>query len=173
MTAFTIDRICREAKVSRGLINHHFGSKNELLISVYETMTGYLAEASSTIHAEASAPVDRLNALIRASFKPEAFDRSKLKAWLTLWGELSTNRRLQGLHRKRYRAYRSGLALAISAIAEERGRDVDATSLGLKLIALIDGLWLEWCVNPNVLSPETAKTACLDLVESDRGPISR
>ena len=42
--AFTIDRICREAKVSRGLINHYFKSKDDLLVAAYEAMTDYLPE---------------------------------------------------------------------------------------------------------------------------------
>ena len=37
---FTIDRICTEAKVSRGLITHHFKSIDGLLAAVYETMYG-------------------------------------------------------------------------------------------------------------------------------------
>ena len=31
---FTIDRICREAKVSRGLISHYFAGKDDLLAAV-------------------------------------------------------------------------------------------------------------------------------------------
>ena len=32
---FTIDNICREAGVSRGLITHHFGSKDGLLSLIH------------------------------------------------------------------------------------------------------------------------------------------
>lgn len=35
---FTVDRICAEAGVSRGLITHHFGSMNGLLAAVYASM---------------------------------------------------------------------------------------------------------------------------------------
>ena len=34
---FTIDRICREANVSRGLISHYFAGKDELLAAVYRS----------------------------------------------------------------------------------------------------------------------------------------
>lgn len=172
MSAFTIDRIRNEAGVSRGLINHYFGSKDDLLTSAYETMTDYLADASRVISAGNSAsPLKQLTMLVEASFDPEAFDRSSLKAWLTLWGELSTNGQLQALHRKRYSAYRDGLIEAITAIAGDRQREVDARSLALALIALIDGLWLEWCIDPDVLSPDDARTACYQLIESKLGSI--
>ena len=35
---FTIDNICNEAGVSRGLITHHFKSKDGLLVAVYRAM---------------------------------------------------------------------------------------------------------------------------------------
>ena len=34
----TIETICDEAKVSRGLINHHFGSKEELIRQSYKAL---------------------------------------------------------------------------------------------------------------------------------------
>ncbi len=172
LSAFTIDNIRREAGVSRGLINHHFDGKDDLLAAVYEAMTVYLAEAPrASLDAAGLTPVKRLNALIAASFEAEAFDRSQLRAWLALWGEVSTNPRLQALHRERYDRYRDGLALAIAAIAGERARPVDAAGLARTLIALIDGLWLEWCLDSSVLSPEDAKAACYDIVEPQLGPI--
>lgn len=174
MSAFTIDRICREAKVSRGLINHYFKSKDDLLAAAYEAMTDYLAEAPrNRLGGDPASPADQLVALIEASFDPNIFERSKLKAWLSLWGEVTTNPALQALHRKRYHAYRGGLVSALSAIAKQRGRKLDAKRLALKLIALIDGLWLEWCFAPDLLSSEEAKAACYDLVEVELGPIER
>jgi len=174
MSAFTIDRICREAGVSRGLINHHFESKNALLVAAYEAMTEYLAEASRAGMAEAGAdPVKRLNAMIAASFVQDAFVKSQLRAWLAVWGEISANRQLLALHRKRYDQYSEGLTSAISAIAKQRKRKVDAKGLARMLIALIDGLWLEWCLDSSALSSRSARAACYDLIEPHLGPIDR
>lgn len=173
MSAFTIDRIRAEAGVSRGLINHHFKGKGELLVRVYEAMTAYLVEAPPRSHAGADASsVERFNAMIEASFAPDAFDRTRLRAWLALWGEVSTNPKLRTLHRRRYRQYRRAIAAAISAIARERKRPVDSEGLAVMLIALIDGLWLEWCLDPSALSAADAKAACYDLMEPHLGPLS-
>lgn len=174
ISAFTIDKIRKEAGVSRGLINHYFGSKDDLLVCAYEAMTDYLADTSRLLSEDQTDfPLGSLSALIEVSFNRETFDRPSLKAWLTLWGELSTNRELQRLHRKRYDIYRTSLARAIEAIARERKRDVDAAGLARKLIAMIDGLWLEWCLDPDVLSASEAKAACYELVEAELGPVSR
>ena len=44
MNGFTIDRICRAARVSRGLVNHHFKTKEDLLLRIYAEMTAHLLE---------------------------------------------------------------------------------------------------------------------------------
>ena len=45
ITAFTIDNICREANASRGLVTHHFGSKDGLLAACYSQMYDRLTAA--------------------------------------------------------------------------------------------------------------------------------
>ena len=44
MSAFTIDQICKQAGVSRGLINHHFKTKEDLLVCIYANMTDHLVQ---------------------------------------------------------------------------------------------------------------------------------
>ena len=160
--------------MSRGLINHHFESKDALLACAYEEMTGYMAEATrACLESKELLPEARLNTMIEASFATDTFDRSQLRAWLALWGEVSSNPRLQATHRERYDRYRDGLVLAISDLARDRGRSVNAAGLALMLIALIDGLWLEWCLDSSVVSPKAAKQACYDLMEPHLGTIDR
>lgn len=173
LSAFTIDRICREAGVSRGLISHHFDGKDGLLLAVYETLTAHLSEASlAGLRRLGATPAERLAELIEASFRPEIFNRRHLRAWLALWSEAATDPRLQAAHRARYADYRSSLANALRALARERGRAVDAKRLATMLIGLIDGLWLEWCLNPDAVSRKEARAACSELIESRLGPLA-
>lgn len=172
VAAFTIDRICRAAGVSRGLINHHFDGKDALLVAVYETMTEQLAETLEARLGDPEASPDaRLAAVITASFAPEAFDPAQMRAWLALWGEVSTNHQLQAAHRRLYALYRDGLARAIGEIAQARRREVDAEALAIALIALIDGLWLECCLDPSLLTPDDAVATCNALLAAQIGPI--
>ena len=174
ISAFTIDNICREADVSRGLINHHFESKQGLLVAVYETMTAYLEEITERCLASDAATAEaRLCDIIDASFAPHAFSRSQFKAWLALWGEIANDQRLRELHRRRYQIYRRGLAEVFAATAKARQRALDADSLATACVALIDGLWVEWGLDPEGLSPEEAKAACYGLIEAQLGPIAR
>jgi AcrR family transcriptional regulator len=166
---FTIDSICREAGVSRGLITHHFGSKDGLLAAVYASMYDRLLTAI----APADGPVPSLAGLVEASFAPEVFNPASLKIWLALWGEIANNAALQAVHRRRYGDFRASVARAIAAEAARRNRPVDAEALAVMFIALSDGVWLEQAIDPSMLSPGAAREACFGLLEAFLGPLPR
>ena len=63
ITAFTVDNICREAKASRGLIAHHFGSKDALLAAVYATMYDRLIAVMAPVDASAPSVVALIEAV--------------------------------------------------------------------------------------------------------------
>ena len=83
MSGFTIDRIRRRAGVSRGLINHHFRSKDDLLLQIYAQMTAHLL-----VETEQGTPREFLRAVIDFNFDERTFNTSNLRAWLAVWGEI-------------------------------------------------------------------------------------
>ena len=68
MSAFTIDQICKQARVSRGLINHHFKTKEDLLICIYANMTDHLVQDFKT-----DEPAQQLAEIIETSFDEHSF----------------------------------------------------------------------------------------------------
>ena len=48
---------------------------------------------------------------------------------------------------------------------------MNAEAMAITLIALVDGLWLELCLDPTGMTPESAKAACLALLEPVLGPM--
>jgi TetR/AcrR family transcriptional regulator, transcriptional repressor of bet genes len=165
MRAFTVDKICAEAGVSRGLITHHFGSMNGLLAAVYariyqDTMPGLTAEG---------APGDRLAALIDGLFAPKSFNRDVLNTWVALWGQISNNAALRAEHRRQYSDYLASLTKAIAAQGAACGREVDARTLAKSLICLVDGLSLQHCLDPDVMPAKEASAACRAFLEPHIG----
>ncbi len=175
--AFTINSICREAGVSRGLINHHFDSLDALLVEVYKSslyasVNAHIAEARERRALSADwAPQEALVRLVRSNFSPIYFSRENLLLWLSLWGEIAVNTRLKAAHSELYNAYRAELAEDIAAVARARGRDVDASALARNFIALVDGLWLEWCLDEGVVTPEAAEAAGFEMLEARVGAL--
>jgi len=173
IASFTVDRISQEARVSRGLINHHFDGIDDLLQSVYEAMTQSMGVAARATLFVDGGPHERLNTVIDAMFTPPMFSKSSLRAWLALWGEVATNSRLRAAHRRSYDAYRQAMADAISGIAQERSKTVDAQALATTCIALMDGLWIEWCLDSTVVTRESAKASVYDILEARLGKLKR
>jgi len=166
IAAFTVDNICRRAGASRGLIAHHFGSKDGLLAAVYEAayapMLGRLAPGGTPL---------ALGALIDAMFDAEAHDLPTLRVWLALWGEIAVNPALKAAHRRNYAAYRAIVEAAIEAQCRSRGLGPDIPVLATSVIALVDGLWLEQCIDPEGLDPARARAACRAMLEPALGPL--
>lgn len=179
IAAFTIDSICREAGVSRGLINHHFDGLDGLLIEVYKSslyasVNSHIEEVRRRRAANVDwPPEESLVALVRSNFSPVYFSRENLLIWLSLWGEIAVNTRLQGAHSTLYNAYRAELAEDIAAVARSRGKNVDAPALARNFIALVDGLWLEWCLDATVVTPEDAEAAGFEMLEAQVGPLRK
>jgi AcrR family transcriptional regulator len=156
--AFTVDQICAEAGVSRGLITHHFGSMNALLAAVY-----------SQIYAASTPTPDmlqepRILSLLDHLFSPAFFNRESLNIWLTLWAEISNNPDLKSEHRTQYRAYHAMIAATLPP--------PHADTLARTLICLVDGLGLQHCIDPETMPAATARQTCLDLLIPHLGPLS-
>ena len=155
---FTVDKIVAEAGVSRGLITHHYGSMDGLLVAVYSRMYGEWIAAISAPRPGLS----RLEALVEALVSPDLFDRDVLNVWLTLWGEIANNPVLRAEHRARYSDYRDSIAAALRETAQDP--QLDADTVATAFICLIDGLGVQRCVEPALLSEAKARAACWALL---------
>ena len=153
---FTVDNICHEAGTSRGLITHHFGSKNALLAAIYASIYGKVLEKL----ARSETKPQSIDELVEMIFGDSSLNREYLNVWLALWGEIAVNTALQVEHRKNYALYREHIARAISAFARGRGVTVDSYDVATILISLVDGLWLEQCIDQSLLSLDRAKDLC-------------
>ncbi len=148
LQGFTVDNICRESGTSRGLITHHFGSKDALLAAVYATVYGRVLDSLDRVEK----PPRSLDDLVSLIFVASSLDRDELNVWLALWGEIAINPVLQSEHRRNYALYRERVARLISAYARSKRITIDSYELATVMISLADGLWLEQCIDQSQLS---------------------
>ena len=158
----SIRKICAEAGVSIGLLNHHYTGKDELVAEAYLEVTrrigALLREALDAQPGDARA---RLSAYFRASFCAELLNPRLLYAYLAFWGAVKSAETIRRAHEASFSEYRALLARTLCLLAEEqRWRAFDAELAAISLNALLDGLWLEYGLNPHTFSPEQGVQAC-------------
>ncbi|NTX32458.1 transcriptional regulator BetI [Burkholderia pyrrocinia] len=162
----TIDRICAEAKVSRGLINHHFQSKDELMAQTYKRLATDLLDVSRAAAANATSPEEKLDAIIKVCFAAPVFAPKNVKVWLGFWSVAHSDPVIRKAHKELYSGYRQALKKLFDQIAEVRGSTVDSDLAALTLTAVIDGFWLELARDPTSFTAEDALTSCLRVVDT-------
>jgi TetR/AcrR family transcriptional repressor of bet genes len=158
----SIRKICAQAGVSVGLISHHYSGKDELVAEAYRSITAQVMQALRSAVAAAKPDARaRLSAFFQASFSAEMLAPELLDAWLAFWGAVKTAEAINSAHKHSYGQYRSLLAQMLADLAAEGGwNDFAADLAAVSLSALLDGLWLEFGLNPGVFSPEQGVQIC-------------
>jgi TetR/AcrR family transcriptional regulator, transcriptional repressor of bet genes len=169
----SVRRIAARAGVSIGLINHHFPKKEQLVAEAYKQFNRTLADGfrRAVERAPPSARA-RLRAFFRATFSRPNLDPNVLSAWVVFWGLFRHSPEIQRVHDEAYGGYVDLLRDLLAQFAREHGRlrmSLRLAAIGLN--ALLDGLWLEWCLAPRNFRASEAVTICESWVESLLHPI--
>lgn len=158
----SIRRISAQAKVSIGLINHHFPTKDALVAETYRFFNNELVAGLRRAVAEATGtPREQLRAFFAASFSPPNLDSDVLAVWVVFWGMFRHSKDIQRVQSETYRGYLDLLRGMLADLERETGRlrfNLRLAAIGLT--ALIDGLWLEWCLDPDSFEPTEAVQLC-------------
>jgi AcrR family transcriptional regulator len=166
----SVRQIAAEAGVTQGLITHHFGEINELVAYAFDIMSAGLLQAILKAVEEAEpTPQARLDAFIEASFSPLLFDRDVLGVWVVFWGLILHSPRMSASQQQEYGDYVETVEGLIADLAAAENFEVGDVRLTAKAFtALMDGLWLAWCLNPNAFRPGDGAQLCRNWIEGLR-----
>lgn len=158
----SVRAICREAGVSPGLLTHYFSGIDDLILATYRDIGARVGEVVEQAARDAGDdPRSRLDAYVIASFRPPVLDPDLMATWLSFWSLVKTDARVAAVHRQFYAEYRQGLETLLAALWGNSA-DADAVRLAaIAITALVDGLWLEWCLDSRSFSPEEASGMAL------------
>lgn len=166
----SIRTISAAAGVSVGLINHHFPNKDELVAAAYRHFNNELVGGMQAAVARAeNSPRARLRAFLEASFSQPNLDADVLAVWVVFWGLYRHSPLIQRVHHETYQGYVRLLRGMLSDLLhnrKSRGGGIDLRLAAIGLTALLDGLWLEWCLEPGTFRPADALELCEAWVDS-------
>jgi TetR/AcrR family transcriptional regulator, transcriptional repressor of bet genes len=153
----TVRLVCARAGVSPGMVIHHFEGIDDLIAASYAHIGTYVADIFEKAMVEAGEdPLDRLRAVVNANFRPPVLDRDKLSVWLAFWSLVRTNAQIRKTHAMIYRNYRERLGTLIERIALSHAIELDVRQTVFGFTAMIEGLWLQLCLEPSRFSVNAA-----------------
>lgn len=140
----TLTEVAQVARLSHGLVNFHFKTKDLLLA---ETLR-YLAEEYrqnwlAAVEAAPSDPAARLDAMLSADFNPQIYTPSRLAAWCSFWGEAQCRPLYREECSSNDQEYIEHLEAACRALIAAGGYDADPVRVARVLRVTVEGLWLD------------------------------
>jgi AcrR family transcriptional regulator len=139
----TLADVADGAGLSRGIVNFHFESKENLLIATLQYMSEEYADHWNSALEKAGPDVaNRLWALVMADFDRKICTKRKLAAWCAFWGEAKSRPTYQALCGARDVKYQETVISLCADLKAEGGYAYNPETMALSLCAMLEGLWL-------------------------------
>jgi TetR/AcrR family transcriptional repressor of bet genes len=146
--------ICRQAGVSHGLLRHYFNNPENLLLETYQELCD---QVITRFEEEAAVPADNpwetIDRLFAALFSDQWANSDILGAWIAFWTLVRSNEDFARVSEDHNRKLRAMLVKAVSLLPRGPIAPDDVATL---LSAMMDGLWLDFCLSPTRLPRERA-----------------
>ena len=164
----TLSQVAKRAKLSQGIVNFYFKTKDGLLLETLEFLAEeYEARWKRAVAASGPDPVAALDAIIETDLGRKVCNLRKVSVWVAFWGEVRSQPGFRKLCSKLSEDYLAQTREIISRIIDRGGyqrHDADAIARGLN--AMINGLWLDLMIDPMNFDREAAKRACRNYLAS-------
>lgn len=153
----SVRAICARAGVSSGLLTHYFEGVDALVLATYADVGAKVSAAiDAAVEAAGEDPRERLRACLQANFLTPILDPGLLATWIAFWSMVKTDPAIAAIHAEVYGGTRTHLESLLRAAAPAMSA-AHARIAAISLTALVDGLWLELCLDSSTFSPEEAQ----------------
>jgi TetR/AcrR family transcriptional regulator, transcriptional repressor of bet genes len=162
--AATVRAIAERAGVTPGLIRHYFTGKEELSRAAYAAMMARMViDNKATIDAVQGNAITRFAVCVTAWLGLAAKDPNALFVWAGFIPYIRSDPAMRETHGATYQAFRDQWEELISALPG-RADKPDNRALATACNAVIDGLWLEGSLQPEMLDHAELERIGLDAI---------
>ncbi|MFY2825490.1 transcriptional regulator BetI [Ruegeria sp. MALMAid1280] len=148
----TIDRIAKEAGVSKGVVQHYFPGKEALFEAVLRETNAKARRCVTALLAHSDTPSERLYAILYGYFAPPFFQHEFCCAWVSLCAEVPQNAQYLRVQNAIHSRTHSNLMSALRHLVEP----ALAEQIAFNLTTLIDGIWMRTALQAKPISPAEA-----------------
>jgi len=163
---FTLAQVAQAARLSQGIVNFYFRSKEALLVETLKYMEAeYEQFWTAAVRRAGPRAVDKLAAIIAADFDPVMASRKKVTVWYAFWGEARWRPEYLKICQNLSESYFKETSSLCREIVKSGGYTaIDPDTVARGLNAMIDGLWLDILTSPTAVDRKEAKRTCLGLL---------
>jgi AcrR family transcriptional regulator len=158
--ALTLARVSERAGYSRGLVSHHFGSKQALLERLARTTQAGFVPGLDGLPPGRDRLLRLVDGYIGALDEVGVLNR----AFLLLWAEAATASELAPIFRERDDAFRADLREDVAA-GIDGGTirpDVVPDEIAIAIVGQLRGIGLQRLLDPEVVDPERLRRSVTD-----------
>lgn len=160
LRSLTLARVGERAGYSRGIVNHHFGSKQMLIEALaHATQSTFVPGLG-----EFAPGLERLLAAVERYIGAVGNVNVINRAFLLLWAEAVTAPELTEQFRDRDEGFRGNLRVDVSAgIAEGSIRaDVDPGDVAIAMVGQLRGIAFQYLLDPDAIDTERLRHVVAD-----------
>ena len=163
---FTLAQVARTARLSQGIVNFYFRSKEALLVETLKFMAAeYEQFWTAALRKAGPRPADKLAAMIAADFDPVMTSRKKVTVWYAFWGEARWRPEYLKICQTLSESYFAETRALCQELVQAGGYSaIDPDWVARCLNAVVDGLWLDILTSPKAIDRKDAKRTCLALL---------
>ena len=149
----TLAEVAETAKLSAGIVNFYFKSKDALLNATLQSMVGeYRKRWRASIEAAPPSPAAKITAMLEGDFQRLVANRKTVTVWYAFWGETRWRPDFMAVCQELNREFQS---VAADLFAQLGVADPMLVAKGFS--AMSDGLWLDMLINPKETDRDVAR----------------
>jgi TetR/AcrR family transcriptional repressor of bet genes len=150
---FTLAEVAATAKLSTGIVNFYFKSKDALLNATLENMVGeYRKRWRANVEAAPPSPAAKITAMLEGDFQRLVSSRKAVTVWYAFWGETRWRPDFMTLCQDLNREFQGVATDLFTQLGAE-----DPVLIAKGFSAMSDGLWLDMLINPKGTDRDVAR----------------
>lgn len=164
----TIAAIQEISGLSRGMINLHFKTKENLLLAVAEDLSNNYSERWNKVALDPDiSAAEKLRGIIQLDLSPDFLNRRDVAVWFAFRSEVYSNPEYRRSIDSRDASLRNVMIeLCQTLIDEGNYPDADAELATDGLIALLEGTWTDFHLHAEEFDRSKAERTCLYIAKS-------
>jgi TetR/AcrR family fatty acid metabolism transcriptional regulator len=162
---FSMQDVARIADVSKGIIHYYFLNKEDLMMAVLDRVAGDIESLLAEIMEQSPDPAERLKNLVQMCFGIVKNKREYYCINIDFWTQINQKETVRQSIAKHYAKFRNTTAAIIQqGIDSGVFKPGNANHYASVIIALVDGLSLQWLFDEGVFDYGGIEKSCEDII---------